>query len=109
MLIRVKDKEYELRFTINVLCLMADEGYDVLNMDKMLENVNIATIRTLFYYGLKGADKKITINRAGEIIEEMIETGEYTLFDIIELVMNALAKSLGGKKEEAEVEEEGLK
>ena len=111
-MIQIRDKEYELKFTINMLCEMSEQGFDVMNIGAM--NINIRTIRDLFYYALKGADKKITKAKAGDLMDAFIEEGG-SFDELIDLVMEALGKSLGNKPVEDEEdnnkedgEEEGL-
>ena len=105
-MIEIKDKEYELKYTVNTLCIMAEDGIDVMNIADM--NINIVTIRDLFYYGLKHENKRITKNQAGELMDELLEYG-YSFKDLVELVMDALTKSLGKKKEDTEEQEEEVK
>ena len=102
-MIEIKDKEYELKYTVNTLCIMAEDGIDVMNIADM--NINIVTIRDLFYYGLKHENKRMTKNQAGELMDELLEYG-YSFKDLVELVMEALTKSLGKKKEDTEEQEE---
>ena len=105
-MIEIKDKEYELKYTVNTLCIMAEDGIDVMNIADM--NINIVTIRDLFYYGLKHENKRITKNQAGELMDELLEYG-YSFKELVELVMEALNKSLGKKKEDTEEQEEEVK
>lgn len=105
-MIEIKDKEYELKYTVNTLCIMAEDGIDVMNIADM--NINIVTIRDLFYYGLKHENKRITKNQAGELMDELLEYG-YSFKELVELVMDALTKSLGKKKEDTEEQEEEVK
>jgi hypothetical protein len=104
-IIEIAGKEYELKFTINVLCEMSPK-YDVLNG---LNHVDMITIRDLFYYALKGGNKKITQAQAGDLMDSYIQEGG-TFDGLIEIVMDELARSLGTKKEEdkSEGEDEGL-
>ena len=102
-MIEIKDKEYELKYTVNTLCIMAEDGIDVMNIADM--NINIVTIRDLFYYGLKHENKRITKNQAGELMDELLEYG-YSFKELVELVMEALTKSLGKKNEDTEEQEE---
>ena len=107
-MLEINEREYELKFTINILCEMSEQGFDVMNIGAV--NINIRTVRDLFYYGLKGADKKITKNKAGDIMDEFIEEG-HSFDELIDLVMEALGKSLGKKEEDEDAEdgeEEGL-
>lgn len=107
MIIEINNKEYELRFTINTLCEMSEQGFDVMDMTTV--RINMRTVRDLFYYALKGANKKITKNQAGELMDQFIEDG-HNFDELIEIVMDALGRSLGTKKPEDKVEgaEEGL-
>ena len=108
-MLEIKGKEYELKFTINMLCEMSEQGFDVMRIGET--NINIRTVRDLFYYALKGADKKITKAKAGDLMDEFIEEG-HTFDELIDLVMGALSKSLGTKQDDGETvseeEKEGL-
>lgn len=104
-MIEIKGKEYEIKYPINTLCIMADDGIDVMNISDL--RVNIATIRDLFYYGLKHENKKITKNQAGELIDDYLAEG-HVFGELMDIIMEALGKSLGSKKEEgANDEDEG--
>lgn len=107
MIIEINNKEYELRFNINTLCEMSEQGFDVMDMSTV--KINMRTVRDLFYYALKGGNKKITKNQAGELMDQYIEDG-HNFDDLIEIVMDALGRSLGSKKPEDKEEgaEEGL-
>lgn len=106
-MIEINGKEYELKYPVNTLCMMAEDGIDVMNIGDI--TINISVIRDLFYYGLKHDNKKITKNQAGEVMDDYLEDG--SMRDLIELVMGALAKSLGNKakhsEEGNEAEDEG--
>ena len=97
MMIEINDREYELKFPVNTLCMMAEDGIDVLNMETIV--INVATLRDLFYYGLKHENKKITKNQAGELMDAYLDDG-HVIGDLIRITIEALAKSLGRKKED---------
>ena len=106
-MLEIKDKEYEIRYPINTLCMMADDGIDVMNISDM--KLNIATIRDLFYYGLKHEKKRITKNQAGDLIDDYIAEGQ-VFGELMDISMEALGKSLGRKDDdgdENEAEDEG--
>lgn len=106
-MLEIKDKEYEIRYPINTLCMMADDGIDVMNISDM--KINIATIRDLFYYGLKHENKRITKNQAGDLIDDYIAEG-HVFGELMDIIMEALGKSLGSKDDdgdENEAEDEG--
>lgn len=105
-------KEYEIKFTMNTLCMMAEQGLEIAKISEGGMQ-NLPMTRDLFYYGLKHADKKITKNQAGDIIDELIAEG-ISVNDIFVEIMLALSKSLGfsevmedALKNEEEVAEEG--
>lgn len=106
-MLEIKDKEYEIRYPINTLCMMADDGIDVMNISDM--KINIATIRDLFYYGLKHENKRITKNQAGDLIDDYIAEG-HVFGELMDIIMEALGKSLGSKDDDGdknEAEDEG--
>lgn len=105
-MLEINGKEYELKFTINMLCEMSENGFDVMNMNNV--RINMVTVRDLFYYALKGGNKKITKNQAGDLMDEFIAEG-HNFDELIEEVMGALGKSLGKNEENKEEDEkEGL-
>ena len=93
----INDKEYEIKFTMNTLCIMTEQGVD---LGRIGENPmsNLTMARDLFYYGLKHADKKLTKNQAGDLMDKAIEEGS-SLNEIYLEVMMALGKSLGFAEE----------
>ena len=106
-MLEIKDKEYEIRYPINTLCMMADDGIDVMNISDV--KINIATLRDLFYYGLKHENKRITKNQAGDLIDDYIAEG-HVFGELMDIIMEALGKSLGRKDDdgdENEAEDEG--
>ena len=98
-MLHIKDKEYELKFPVNTLCMMAEDDIDVMNIENV--PVNLKTIRDLFYYGLKYENKKITKNQAGDLMDDYLEEGG-NIYDLFVEIMNALAKSLGKGKADKE-------
>lgn len=104
MMIEINNREYELKFPVNTLCMMAEDGIDVLNMENMA--INLATLRDLFYYGLKHENKKITKNQAGELMDAYLDDG-HVIGDLIRITIEALAKSLGRKDNAKPVDDEG--
>ena len=99
---RINGRDYELRYSINTLCQMCDNGIDVMHLDQLV--INVKTIRDLFMYGLKHDIKKITQNQAGELMDDYLE--EHDFNELVAEVMGCLAKSLGGG-EASEEEDEG--
>ena len=110
-MLHIKNKEHELKFPVNTLCMMAEDDIDIMNIENV--PVNLKTIRDLFYYGLKYENKKITKNQAGDLMDDYLEDGG-NIYDLFVEIMNALAKSLGKGKankednsEDNDSEEEG--
>ena len=99
----LKDQNLEFKFTINTLCTMAEQGIDVMNLSNI--KINMPVVRELVMYGLKHQDKKITQNKAGNLMDEYLEEGG-TFDNLVTEIMAALEKSLGGGKTESEEQEE---
>mgnify|MGYP003516986048 CR=1 FL=1 len=101
-MLRINGRDYELKYSINTLCNMCDNGIDVMHMDQIV--INVKTIRELFMYGLRHDVKKITQKRAGEWMDKYMDEGG-TFNSLVEEVMDSLGKSLGGDESEDDGEE----
>ena len=104
-MLEINNVEYELKYPVNTLCLMDSDGINVLKLDSVLENLNMTTMRDLFYYGLKYENKKMTKNQAGELMDQFFNEGG-TFNEIAEEEIKALAKALGSSKAKVEDSEE---
>lgn len=103
--IEIANKEYEIKFTINTLCRMESDGLQVMQIDKLMENINFTLIRKLFFYGIKeSVGKSLTENRAGEMMDEYLEENDYN--ELMTVLIGELAKSLGYDIDEKQVEGE---
>ena len=92
--IEVNGKEYEIKFTINTLVRMEEDGIDVMHMENLMNNMNFALIRKLFYYGLiNSAGKSLTVNKAGDMMDEYLENHNYR--DLMTALLSELARALG--------------
>lgn len=104
--ITVNNKEYEVKFTINTLVRMEEDGIDVMHMENLMNNMNFALIRKLFYYGLiNSAGKSLTINKAGDMMDEYLEEHDYR--DLMTTLLSELARSLGYDVDAKEQEKAG--
>ena len=110
-IIEINNKEYEVKYTINVLIRMEEDGIDVMHMENLMNNMNFALIRKLFYYGLiNSAGKSLTMNKAGDMMDEYLENHNYR--DLMTALLTELAKALGydvDAKEQGELDEEAGK
>ena len=88
---RINGRDYELRYNINTLCQMCDNGIDVMHINDLV--INVKTIREMFMYGLKHDNKKITQAQAGDLMDAYLEENDFN--ELVAEVMAALAKSLG--------------
>jgi hypothetical protein len=97
-LIKINNKEYFLKFTINSLCEMKECGLDVMKLD---ETMDFTQIRSLFYFGLKkihGQENK-SVEQAGDLMSDYLEA-QGTMEDLGNIISKALIKSLGMKQNE---------
>ena len=105
--IEIGNKNYEIKYTINVLCRMESDGLDVMHINNIIENVNFTLIRKLFFYGmLHACGKSLTENKAGDMMDEYLENNSY--HDLMTMLISELAISLGydlDKKDEQEANE----
>lgn len=103
-IIVINGKEYKIKFTINTLCDMAKSGLNIMNLSE--KDFDIVMIRTLFYYGLKSTDKKITENKAGDLMDEYLQDG-HDFGELTTEIMTAFTESLGTKNRDNTDEEDG--
>lgn len=100
--LRIKGQDYKLVYNINTLCTMTQGGIDILNMQDA--KIDLIFLRSLFYYGLKEENKRITENQAGLLMGEYLQEGN-SFSDFMQLVLAAIAKALGNNIEEDQVVE----
>lgn len=103
--VEINNKNYEIKYTINTLIRMEEDGLDVMHMDTLINNISFSLIRKLFYYGLiNSVGKSLTLNKAGDMMDEYLEEHDYK--ELMTTLLNELAKSLGydvdAKEQEAE-------
>lgn len=104
--IEINDKEYEVKYTINTLVRMEQDGIEVMKLESIFNNISFGFIRKLFFYGLKESiGKSLTENKAGEMMDEYLEHNNY--HDLMAMLVQELAKSLGYDLDEKEDKESG--
>lgn len=105
--IKLNDKEYEVKFTINTLVMMESDGIDVMHIENLINNISFSLIRKLFYYGLKNSvGKSLTENKAGDMMDEYLVENDYR--DLMTMLLGELARALGhdvDAKDQGEAEE----
>lgn len=104
--IEINNKEYEIKYTINTLIRMEEDGLDVMHLDNLINNISFALIRKLFYYGLiNSAGKSLTLNKAGDLLDEYLVDNDYK--ELMTMLLSELAKSLGYDVDAKEQKESG--
>ena len=102
--LEIANKEYEIKYSINVLVRMEADGLDVMHINTIIENINFTLIRKLFFYGIMAsAGKGFTEAKAGDLMDEYLEHNNY--HDLMTALVNELMRALGidiDAKEEAE-------
>lgn len=94
--IKIKNDIYTLRYSIETLCLMTEQGYDPMDYLEGNKLLNIPVITKLFYYGLleKHNKPKMTEKKAAQLITEYCENNG-NIYEIATFTSRALADSLG--------------
>ena len=104
--LEIANKEYEIKYSINVLVRMDADGLDVMHIYTIAENINFTILRKLFFYGIMAsAGKGFTEAKAGDMMDEYLEHNDYN--ELMTVLVAELAKALGydvdaKNKEEAE-------
>lgn len=94
--IKINKDIYTLRYSIETLCLMTEQGYDPMDYLEGNKLLNIPTVTKLFYYGLleKHNKPKMTEKRAAQLISEYCEHNG-NIYEIALFTSRAMADSLG--------------
>lgn len=105
VIIEVDGRDYELKFTINTLCDMSAKGIDVMNFSDI--KMTMPVLREMFHFALKkDVGKKLTLNQAGDIMDEYIEDG-HDFNELTDKILEALGNAMGSKEDrDEEVKEE---
>ena len=102
--LKIANKEYEIKFSINTLCRMEADGLDVMHITTIIENINFTLIRKLFFYGIMAsAGKGFTEAKAGDMMDEYLADNDYN--ELMTVLVSELVRALGydiDAKEEAE-------
>lgn len=105
-ILRIGEQDFTIKFDINTLCMMTQAGIDILNMQET--KIDLVFLRSLFYFGIKNNDnlgyKSITENKAGTLMGEYLQEGN-NFGDLMQIIMSAIAKSLGNNIDEEKVVE----
>ncbi|MEG2018536.1 MAG: hypothetical protein RR128_08775 [Clostridium sp.] len=94
--IKIKDDIYTLRYSMETLCLMTEEGFDPMDFLEGNKLLNLPIVRQLFYYGLleKHNKPKMTVKKAGEIITNYCNNNG-NIYELAEFITRTLADNLG--------------
>lgn len=97
--IKINNKEYVLKYTINTLCRMSANGFNVMNLGE--QTMDFVAIRELFFYGLqKYHSKEINDSEAaGDLMSDYLDCGG-DFEGLAQLITEALTHSLGIKQTE---------
>ena len=90
--IKINNKDYYLNYDINTLCMMKGQGLDVMKLDQI--EMDILTIRDLFYFGLCRLQKNLTKEDAGDLMSEYIQNGS-SFDELATVITDPLTNSLG--------------
>ena len=84
------DKARNLRYNFNALIKLEEAGIDITTLE---QNISFKNINTLVWAGLIHEDKELTIEQAGDVIDEAME--HEGLKGLMEKVGEAISLSFG--------------
>ena len=88
--LRIGEKEYKLRFTINAVAGL--ERMHGCGIDGISKKGEITALRALLHCGLQAYNANVDVDKAGELIDDYLAAGN-TLQDISEILKDALSNS----------------
>ena len=94
--IKIKDDIYTLRYSIETLCTMTEQGYDPMDYLEGNKLLNIPVVTKLFYFGLleKHNKPKMTEKKAAQLITDYCENNG-NIYEIAAFTSRVIADSLG--------------
>lgn len=93
MILNINGKDYELKYTMNILSKMSANGLDPFKEpDKVTES--IANTRKTFCYGLLEENNKMTEVMAGKLMDAYVAEGN-SIMDLMNLIGEAIMEGLG--------------
>lgn len=101
-----KDKEYVLKYTFNSVCDLEEAGGVGITTLLSESKIGLNTFRLLLWTGLKWKDPGITKQRAGNIINDLIEDGgDYSV--LASEMLNLLVESVSNDNQKKEDKNSG--
>lgn len=106
VMFKTKSRVYTLKYGLNSLIEVQEisTGIDGV-LRKLSQEVDLDFIRLMFYFGLKGSCKEITLQEVGSIVDEVIEGGA-SIVDVCDMIQRAICIALGLDTDDAEQEVE---
>lgn len=100
--IKIGDKKYTLKYTVNIICEMDANGFNIMDMEE--QEMSVTVLRQLFYYGLKKYHRKEVTSEevAGDLMSDYLEEEGNSFTQLSDLLNKALFSSLGIKDEDAQ-------
>ncbi len=91
-------RSYELRFSTNAFC-KAEEllGFSIMKLE---DEISFSTIRVLLLCGLTWADRTLSTDKAGKILDEALMEEGQTFEDMFELITKAIENAMPTREEE---------
>lgn len=92
---KTKTRIYVLKYGLNSLIELQEISSDIDGvLNKLSQEIDLDFIRLMFYFGLKGSCKDITLEQVGIIVDEVIESGA-SITDICDMIQKGICLSLG--------------
>ena len=107
ILVNLSGKEFEIRFDYNSICAIEEKTGKAAQTLFNTEISNFCTIRAFLWGGLRHANKEMSLEKAGTLIQNWIKDGK-EIEDLAFEIGRALAESevFGKSKDDSEDETE---
>lgn len=101
------DRPRELRFGFKAARIIRQK-FGNRTADQIFMNLHMDEVPTIVYAGLLWQDDKLTLNRVEILLDESVPK-KYTMMDITDIALGALADHMGVPQKEKPQEEKGKK
>lgn len=101
-IVKANGVDYIVHYSINTLVEMESAtGKPFTDLFESEDGVSLVALRRIIYYGLKAKQHDMSEEKAGVIMDQLIESGQ-TIMEISASFLEELTKALGMKQDDGE-------
>lgn len=105
--LKIDNKEVFLRYNMNNIKKLSKLGITIKTVSEGLQNVDIAPLSVMFYYGVKSLKPEVTEDETDSMIDSFFESEENGFEKLTNIILEEYSKALGIKTKSKEDTKQG--